>query len=46
MTTPQMIRCKKCSYCVEDEKGNWICTDCDKEIHKIPDDDCPAEQDY
>lgn len=46
MTTPEMIRCKDCSYLVEDENGNWVCDDCGLEIHKIADEDCSAEQEW
>lgn len=46
MTTPEMLRCKDCAYLVENENGEWICDDCNKEIHEILDEDCSAEQDY
>lgn len=46
MTTKEMLRCKDCSYLVEDEEGNWVCSDCKKEIHEIKDEDCSAEQDW
>lgn len=46
LTTPEMIRCKHCSYLVEDNDGNWICDDCGKEIHEIPNDECSAEQEW
>ena len=48
MTTPEMIRCKDCSYLVEGENGEWLCSDCEykdglKDIHQIPDEECSAE---
>ena len=46
MTTPEMVRCRYCFYLVEDEDGNWVCDDCQKEIHEIPDDECSAEQEW
>ena len=46
MTTHEMIRCADCSYLVEGENGEWICSDCEKEIHQIPDEDCSAEQEW
>ena len=46
MTTKEMMRCKDCSYLVEEDNGEWICSDCEKEIHSIPDDECSAEQDW
>jgi DNA-directed RNA polymerase subunit RPC12/RpoP len=46
MTTPEMVRCKHCSYLVEDEDGNWVCEDCGLEIHEIEDEDCSAEQEW
>ena len=46
MTTCEMIRCKDCMYLVEGDNGEWICDDCGKEIHSIPDDECSAEQDW
>lgn len=44
MTTKEMIRCKHCAYLVEDDEGNWICDDWQKDIHDVPDEDCAAEQ--
>ena len=46
MTTPEMVRCKDCSYLVEDNDGNWICDDCEKNIHEISDNECSAENDW
>lgn len=46
MTTKEMIRCKHCSYLIEDENGEWICDDCGKDIHDISDDECPVEQEW
>ena len=46
MTIPEMIRCKHCTYLVEDEDGNWICADCELEIREIPDDECPLEREW
>ena len=46
MTTPEMIRCKDCSYLVENECGVLICDDCGEDIHSIKDEDCSAEQDW
>ena len=46
MTTPEMVRCKDCSYLYEDEHGEWVCGDCEREIHCIPDEDCSAEQEW
>ena len=40
MTTYEMTRCKKCSWLIEDENGNLICSDFEREIHDVPDDDC------
>lgn len=45
MTTKEMVRCKKCSYCEQDEEGNWLCTECMDEIHNITDEECPLEGD-
>lgn len=46
MTTYEMIRCKKCSCLVKDEKGGWICGECGENIHNIDDESCSAEQDW
>lgn len=46
MTTPEMIRCKDCSYLIEDENGEWICDDCGKKIDDISDDECSANLDW
>lgn len=46
MTTREMVRCKDCSYLVEGDNGEWICDDCGKDIHDIPDDECSAEQEW
>lgn len=46
MTTPEMIRCKKCSeLCITDD-GQWVCLEAEEDIHEITLDDCPMEQDY
>lgn len=47
MTTPEMLRCKKCSKLVTDtEDGIWRCGEENKDIHAIPDEECPVEQEY
>ena len=46
MTSKEKLRCKDCMYLVEGEQGEWICDDCGKEIHQIPDDECSAEQEW
>ena len=46
MTTKEMIRCKHCAYLVEDDEGNWICDDWQKDIHDVPDEDCAVEQEW
>lgn len=38
--TKEMTRCTDCAYLYEDEDGKWICDDWQKEIGKIPDEDC------
>lgn len=43
MMTKEMIRCKDCAYLVEGDNGEWICTDWNKEIHKVDDEDCALE---
>lgn len=43
MTTPEMVRCQDCAYLVEDDDGSWVCDDCGKDIHDIPDGECLAE---
>ena len=42
--TREMRRCRHCSYLIEDNNGNWICDDCGKNIHDIPDEKCSEEQ--
>ena len=42
--TNQKLRCKDCAYLVEGENGEWICDDCQKEIHSIPDNECSANE--
>lgn len=44
--TREMRRCRHCSYLIEDNNGNWICDDCGKDIHDIPDEECSAEQEW
>lgn len=44
--TPQKRRCRDCCYLIEDDNGNWVCDDCGKEIHEIPDDECSAEHSF
>ena len=46
MTTPEMIRCKKCDYLTINEDGKYICTACEKDIHEIKNEECEIEQDY
>lgn len=46
MTTYEMTRCKKCSYLIEDEDGNWICGCEHEDIHDISDEDCPVNNEY
>jgi hypothetical protein len=46
MTTPEMFRCKKCNLChINDENGKWICTECDKDIHEITDEESGDDED-
>lgn len=44
--TREKTRCRHCGYLVEDENGNWVCSDWEKEIHQVPDDECAAETDH
>ena len=45
MKDPFKERCRHCAYLVEgDHPDEWICADCDKEIHDIPDAECSAEE--
>ncbi len=37
-------RCADCAYLIEDDDGRWICDDCGRDIHDIPDDECSCEQ--
>lgn len=46
MTTYEMTRCKKCSYCEQDANGNFICKETGEDIHRITDEECPVEQEY
>ncbi len=51
MTTPEMMRCKDCSYLVEGPNGEWLCSDCEyegdeRDIHTISDEECSAEADW
>jgi hypothetical protein len=50
MTTPEMRRCKKCNALEINEcTGKWCCSlseEEDNDIHSIPDEDCPLEQDW
>lgn len=46
MTTYEMCRCKKCSFCVVADDGTWVCKENGEDIHEIKDEDCPVEQDY
>lgn len=47
MTTPEMIRCKGCSWLEITRDGQWVCnTGSDEgyiDIHDIPDEECPVE---
>ena len=43
MTTYEMIRCKKCGWLTEDENGNWVCGECNLDIHDVADEDCIVE---
>ena len=38
-------RCRDCAYLVEVD-GEWVCDDCGKNIHDIPDEQCSAEQKF
>lgn len=40
---PVKSRCRDCAYLAEGESSEWICTDWEKEIHEVPDEDCAAE---
>lgn len=44
--TPQKRRCRDCAYLFLDEDEKWVCDDCGKDIHDIPDDECSAEQEW
>ena len=44
--TPQKRRCRDCAYLVEADNGDWVCDDCGKEIHSIPNDECSAEMTF
>lgn len=46
MTTPEMVRCKKCSKLVIREDGTWTCDEEQKDIHKISNEECPVEAEY
>ena len=46
MTTPEMIRCKKCSNLIIKDDGTWICKEIEMDINDIPDDECPLNNDY
>lgn len=37
-------RCRDCAYLVEGDNGEWICDDCGKDIHTIPDEECSANE--
>lgn len=39
-------RCRGCAYLVEGDCGEWMCDDCGKEIHEIPDAECSGEQEW
>ncbi len=39
-------RCRDCGYLIENDEGAWICDDCGKDIHAIPDSDCSANQTF
>ena len=43
--TPQKKRCRDCAYLIE-ENGKWVCDDCGKDIHDIPDNECSANQEW
>ena len=45
-TEKGLERCKDCIYLVEGDNGEWICTDWEKEVHEVPDEDCAAESPY
>lgn len=45
MTTKEMIRCKKCSLLVINDKGELICGEDNVDIHEMSDEDCPVEND-
>ena len=39
--TPQKIRCRDCACLTEGKNKTWKCDECGKDIHDIPDDECP-----
>lgn len=39
--TPQKIRCRDCACLTEGKDKTWKCDECGKDIHDIPDDECP-----
>lgn len=43
MTTKEMQRCRDCGYLVEGDNGEWVCSDWEKEIHEVADEDCAVE---
>ena len=43
--TPKMVRCMNCSYLTECD-GSWRCSDGDKNIETIPDEECSLNQEY
>lgn len=46
MTTPEMLRCKKCDNLVIKDDGTWTCKETETDIQDIPDEECPLEADY
>ena len=44
--TPQKKRCRDCGYLILSDDGKWICDDCGKDIHDIPNEECSANQDW
>ena len=39
-------RCIDCAYLLEDESGNWVCDDCQKNVEDIADEDCSANKEF
>ena len=37
-------RCRDCAYLVDGDNGEWLCDDCGKDIHTIPDEECSANE--